>query len=86
MGYQDIDFLSHPEFSKKYLLRGENVDAISDAFSDEALSYFESQKKLSVEADGDRLIYFRAGKRIKADEVLAFLQEASEVFKLFKVS
>ncbi|MFP6597752.1 MAG: hypothetical protein VCC01_09870 [Candidatus Hydrogenedentota bacterium] len=84
MGYQDIDFLSHPEFSKKYLLRGEDVDAIDALFRDDILSFFETQTKVSVEGHGQELIYYRAGKRINPEELISFLQDGSEVFKLFK--
>jgi hypothetical protein len=86
MGYHDIDFSSHPVFSKQYLLRGEDEHAIREAFTDEILTFFETQSKVCVEGSVDELVYYRKGKRIKPDEVVSFLQDASEVFKLFKNS
>ena len=41
-GYQDIDFGQRPEFSKQYLLRGQDEPAIRQAFNDRLLSFFES--------------------------------------------
>ena len=84
MGYEDIDFRSYPEFSTRFLLRGDDRDAIERLFSDRVLGFFEGHDKISVEGDGNQLIFYRAGKRIKPDGVVPFLQEASEVFKLFK--
>ncbi len=51
-GYKDIDFDSHPEFSKRYLLRGENESEVRDTFSADTLRFYESDRKLSTEAAG----------------------------------
>lgn len=83
-GYQDIDFTSRPDFSKRYLLRGDDEMEIKKVFTDEVLSFYEGKINISTEADGDHLIYYREGKTIQSSEVVAFLEEASEVFKLFK--
>ena len=43
LGYQDIDFESHPtaaEFSKKYLLRGKDEQKIRVLFTDKVLTFF----------------------------------------------
>lgn len=84
LGYQDIDFDSHERFSKAYLLRGDDEAAIRETFTDSVLSFYECQKGISTEAGGDQLIFYRAGKRIKPEEVVSFLEEASSAFKLFK--
>jgi hypothetical protein len=39
-GYQDIDFGQRPEFSKQYILRGQNELAIRQTFNDRVLSFF----------------------------------------------
>ncbi len=83
-GYQDIDFASHPQFSRAYLLRGENEANIRAFFDEELLSFFETQKKISVEARGDQLVFYRQQKRIKPDEVQDFLQDGFQVFSMLK--
>ena len=83
-GYQDIDFDTHPGFSGSYLLRGEDETAIRDLFTDDLLAFFESQKKISVEGGGDQLVFYRAGKRIKPDEVGEFTQEGFRILHLFR--
>ena len=62
-GYQDIDFDSFPEFSKNYLLRGINEQAVRDTFNYDILSYCERQKNLCLEGVDKRLIYYQSGKR-----------------------
>jgi len=79
-GYQDIDFDSHPNFSKHYLLRGSDEEAIRELFDDDLLSFFETQEKVCVEADGHDLIIYRQRKRIEPDTVQEFLREGFGIF------
>ena len=40
LGYQDIDFNTRPEFSRRYLLRGPDEQAIRRAFADHILAFY----------------------------------------------
>ena len=83
-GYKDIDFDSHPIFSKRFLLRGPDEAAIREFFKPELLEFFESHQGVSLEATGDRLIYYRARKRIKPEEVRSFMEEGFGVYAVMK--
>jgi hypothetical protein len=83
-GYQDINFDSHPAFSKKYLLRGTDEAAIRELFTEEILAYYESRDGVSTEGNGDHLLFYRADKRISPEKVRAFLEEGFEVKALFQ--
>ena len=83
-GYKDIDFASHPKFSKQYLLRGDDEEAIRNTFSDELLGFYEKDKTLSTESDHDKFIYYRAAKRLAPKDIQAFLQEAINLYGLLK--
>ena len=85
-GFQDIDCDSHPDFSKQYLLRGPDEPAIRALFTSEVLAAFESLHRVSVEASGDRLIFYRARKRIDPDDIQSFMEERFRVFELFRAS
>lgn len=84
LGYQDIDFSSHQRFSEMYLLRGKDETEIRRVFSDAILSFYETQTGVSTEGGGDQLIFYRAEKRIKPEQVMSFLEEGLNVFKMFK--
>lgn len=84
LGYKDIDFESHPTFSKRYIVRGPIDAAIRDLFTPEILEEFESQNGISIESSNDRLIYYRAGKRIKPEEVRSFMEEGFRIYGLLK--
>ncbi len=83
-GYQDIDFSSYPDFSKSYLLRGNDETSIRKVFSPMVISYFEKNKGLSVEVNGDTLICYRQSKRVRPTEIKDFLYEGRAVFGLFR--
>lgn len=80
MGFQDIDFASHPNFSKMYVLKGENEQAIRSRFKPTVLEYFESKPGLSVESGNGAIIIFRPRQRVGPDEIKTLLAEAYEVF------
>ena len=86
LGYQDIDFESHPtavEFSKKYLLRGKDEQKIRALFTDEVLAFFAGQDKICVEGFSSHLCFYRAFKLIEPEDIPAFMKEGFEVFRLF---
>ena len=81
-GYQDINFGQRPEFSKKYLLRGQDEQAIRQTFNDALLSFFESYQGTSVDAGGNQLFLFRAGQRCQPQEIQSYLALALNVVNL----
>ncbi|NQT63953.1 MAG: hypothetical protein HQ556_13415 [Candidatus Marinimicrobia bacterium] len=82
-GYQDIDWDSHPEFSDKYLLRAADEAACREAFSDDILEYYQQRPGLSTEGSGNRLIFFRASKKVKPENLATFLKDGLHVYTLF---
>ena len=84
MGGQDIDFDTHPVFSKMFLLRGNDEDAIRDTFRPEILEHFEEYAGTSVEGDGNLLIYYRHGTSLAPHKVRPFMEEGFETLRLFQ--
>lgn len=78
-GYQDIDFEAHPMFSKKFLLRGAEEQAIRALFSADLISRIEPLDNTSLEGDGAAIICFQAGKRRDPADFLAMFQEAQGI-------
>jgi len=81
-GYQDIDFGQRPEFSKKYLLRGQDEMAIRQTFSDQVLSFFETYQGTSVDAGNNQLFVFRDGYRCQPQEAQNQLALALNILNL----
>ena len=82
-GYKDIDFETHPIFSKSYLLRGENEAVIRGLFNNELLNFIQSQQKICIEGSGDQIIFYRHKSRVKPEEVESFMEEGFQVFDQF---
>jgi hypothetical protein len=85
-GNDDIDFETHPKFSKLYLLHGTNEDRVRAAFTDAVLEYFEDTPGLCVEAAGEELLFYRQASRPKpeADDIKQLLADGFEVYGLFR--
>jgi len=81
-GYQDIDFGQRPEFSKQYLLRGQDEMAIRQTFNDQLLSFFETYQGTSVDAGNNQLFVFRAGYRCQPQEAQNQLALALNILNL----
>jgi hypothetical protein len=84
LGYQDFDFASHPTFSKKYLLRGRDEEAVRRLFPDAVLEFFEERRGLCVEGAGGRLLMYRHAVRVDPAAVRSFLEEAFGVLAQFR--
>ena len=82
VGYKDIDFKEHPLFSKKYLLRGAEEEQIRNLMRTGLLEFLESQKGVSMECDGTRIIYYRFDKLVSKDNFQSFWEEANEALLL----
>ena len=80
----DIDFDTHPKFSRAYLLKGKNEAAVRGVFRDYVLDYFEDSPGLSVEAAGSRVVFYRADTRAEPAAVRALLEQGFEVLALFR--
>lgn len=85
LGFQDIDFDHHPEFSKAFVLKGENEVAIRNFFDTTILDVFVSKKDAYVEA-GRGLITLRKHGRQKPEQIAEFMAEAYEFLNAFKAA
>ena len=83
-GYRDIDFEGYSGFSKAYLLMGENEDAVRALFSDRVLAFYDNNKGLSTEGEGDCLVHYHESKRVKPAELRAFMEKGFQVLELFQ--
>ena len=83
-GNQDIDFDSHPKFSKQYLLQSDDEKAIRNIFSDKVLSYFEQQNSLSVEINNNNLIFCKMSKRISPKDIRVFVEQGIKLVNLLR--
>ena len=82
-GLRDINFESHPTFSRRYLLKGPDEQAIRDLFRPEILEYFEEHQGLNVEGLGDTILY-STYQRLNPEKIRDFMAAGFEILKLFQ--
>ena len=80
----DIDFDTHPKFSRSFVLRGENDSAVRTLFTPAVLEYFEQHPGISAEGSNDTLLFYRHGKHVPPEGVNQFLADAFESLSLFR--
>ena len=77
---QDIDFDSHPKFSKMFEVTGEDEQAIRNFLNPSVLDYFENHPGISLEACGDTLFFYVPRQRVEPDEIKDLLSQACEAY------
>ena len=81
-GYKDIDFEMYPDFSNKFLLKGNNESEIRSFFKDEIIRFFENNHIYQLESNGESLIIFDKIKLARTDETIAFIKYGLELAKV----
>lgn len=82
-GYQDIGFEMYPDFSKKFLISGNDEDEIRAFFTDDIIRFFENNQKIyHLESNGESLIIFDKIKLARTDETIAFIEYGKELSTL----
>jgi hypothetical protein len=82
-GGADVNFPDSPEFSDKYILRGQDEAALRGIFSQALRQALEPLHDLTIEGADDALFIFRAGRRIEPDELVARIEESKRILALF---
>jgi len=85
--HNDIDFDSHPDFSKRYLLRSPDEANTRKLFTPGLLTYLEQlQTMWYIEGTGPTLIIYRGGRPVNPSDLPAFLDETSRIARTFFAS
>jgi hypothetical protein len=82
-GYQDIDFGQRPEFSKQYILRGQDEQAIRQTFDDRVLAFYEGYGGTCTDGGGNQLFVYRAGYRFQPGEIQSYVGLGLQLMNLF---
>ncbi len=78
-GYQDLDFDDDEEFSKRYLLRGEDEMAIRRTFNRAARAFLVQNEGRNVQVRGGTAGLFRGRTRVAPVEIPSYLADALRI-------
>lgn len=79
---EDINFEEFPEFSKQYLLKGKEEDAVRSAFNEEVLHFFTIEKNWSLEGRNHTLLFYRKGKRHQTETIKDFHNKGMLIYDM----
>lgn len=86
VGGKDFDFPSHPEFSRRFLLVGDDEATVRAAFTEPVLQFFEQMSGAWIEGNSDTLLFCRRRHRVAPEQIEAFLNEGLATVDTFKIS
>lgn len=84
LGYQDIDFDSHREFSRAFVLTSPTENETLQFFDSVLLDFFASRPKLSFESDGKSFLFYEHKHSVKPRNLDAMIEEAYHVYSLLR--
>ena len=84
--HKDIDFDSHPDFSRRYFCVGPDEAGIRKLFCPALLAFLQElppERKWHIEGADSTLFVYRSGAKVSADGFPSFLQETSSIARRF---
>lgn len=80
-GYMDIDFHLYPNFSKQFLLMGENEENIRQFFTKELIYFLEHEEVYHIESNGTALLIFKNLKLARITSVSKILRFSEQLLE-----
>ena len=78
-GFEDIDIEGHEDFSRRFKLKGKNVEKIKAFFNNELVLFFESHPYYHLESDGKNILILKGNRLSSISEVKALAMYAKEL-------
>jgi len=80
----DIEFQTHPKFSKSHILYGEDEDSIRQLFVSEVLTFFESREGFSTFGYKNHLVMYRKKKQFSPENFESELEPLLKLAEMFQ--
>ena len=66
---KDIDFVSYPEFSKRYYLRSEHEAQMATFFKEPLIRFLENREQMHIECHNNRLVFYKKKSELAPAEI-----------------
>lgn len=83
-GQKDIDFELFPKMSSKFLIKGENEEAIRTFFTPAFIRFLEDSSIYHIESNGEALLIFRYLRLARTEETSKMLEFSEELLGKIK--
>lgn len=85
IGFEDIDFEEHPDFSRKYYLKSSDEYYLRASLKEGFFKFFSVETGWFVEGLNYYLIFYRKDTLFPPTKIQNFYRKGMEVFDLFKL-
>ena len=82
--YKDIDFKMYPDFSKRFLIMGNEESEIRLFFTEDIILFFETHQIYHLESNGEAIVIFDKIKLARTDETVAMINYGQEIASLLE--
>ena len=82
-GGQDINFTSHPEFSRNYRLKGD-PDLVQNTFNQDVLNFFTVERDWTMEALNYYLLFYKKKQLIDPQNIKKDITNLTNLLKYFE--
>ena len=82
--YKDIDFKMYPDFSKRFLIMGNEESEIRLFFTEDIIRFFETHQIYHLESNGEAIVIFDKIKLARTDETVAMINYGQEIASLLE--
>jgi len=84
-GYRDIDFTLHTNFSRKFLVMGEDEQAIRDFFNEDIINFLQKSNIHHIESNGEALMIFNHLHTARTDEIKNMIAFSHDLLRYMKL-
>lgn len=82
-GQADIDFIDYPEFSKRFILRGDSEE-LSTFFTEPVIQFLKSKEVYHIESNGNSLLIFRSLRVARTEDIKQMIDFSKDFVKLIE--
>lgn len=83
-GESDVDFSNYPEFSKRFLVKGENNSSLSEFFNASLIEFLLSNEVYHIESNGSSLLIFRSLRVARTEDIKQMIDFSKDFVKLIE--
>lgn len=84
LGMQDIDFEDFEQFSRRYLLQGEDEELVRDMMQEPVLNFFQVERNWSIQGVGYFLVIYRHNHLLSPVSIRDFYRKGLEIYDLLR--
>jgi MFS superfamily sulfate permease-like transporter len=81
-GFTDINFVKHPDFSKRFFLKGPHPQKVKRFFNKELIQFFEANNSYNIESKSGRLLIFEKERLSGISEIKLMVSFAIRLAEL----